>query len=203
MPMHFGRVFTAVLISTLLLGCVSLSKKQNPYESASPAEIALFPKVHLPFEAGTNFVVSQGAFGTDSHSEPGNEYSWDFDVPVGTYVTSVADGEVIDIWEPRKGGGCDPSFSDSAQNMKVKHWDGTVAQYVHIESLVTKGNLVKAGQRIAKTAMNGFICKPQLHFGVYKSEEHLYFSDKRQTIPVLFIEIPGGLARRGFMGRAN
>lgn len=188
------QLFLFILIVLFFVGCASPSKKKNPYEDATSSEMLSFLKVHIPFEAGTRFTISQGAFGTASHSEPGNEYSWDFDVPYGTDVTAVADGKVIEVWQPEKGGECDPRFASLAHNLKIEHRDGTVAQYVHIEILVKNGDVIKTGQRIAKTAKNGWICQPQLHFGVYKSKDHLYSSDHRQTVPLLFIEIPGGRA---------
>jgi murein DD-endopeptidase MepM/ murein hydrolase activator NlpD len=185
------------LLSMLLTSCSTAAKKFNPYEDANTDEINSFLKVLLPIPPNTSFLISQGAFGEQSHDEPGNEYSWDFDVPYGTSVTAVADGEVIEVWEPNLGGGCDPKFSDLAHNVKVKHKDGTVAQYAHTKSLVQTGDQVRIGQKIAVTEKNGNICVPQLHFGVYKSEKHLYTSPNRRTLPLFFIGIPGGLAKTG------
>lgn len=143
-------------------------------------------KVDVPFSNGTSFKVSQGPFGKASHSEKGNEYSWDFDVPYGTNVLAIDEGEVIQEWEPKKGGGCESKFSDDAHNIKIELVDGSVAQYVHVESLVKEGSKVRRGDVIARTSMNGFICSPQLHFGIYKSKENLYSSPGRQTLPLYF-----------------
>jgi murein DD-endopeptidase MepM/ murein hydrolase activator NlpD len=150
---------------------------------------------------GTHFKVSQGAFGCCTHNDPGHEYTWDFDVPFGTPVLSVDDGKVIQVWEPNQGGGCDPKYNDSPHNIKIEHADGTVAQYVHVKSLVHEGDLVQKRQQIAVTAMNGFICTPQLDFGIFQDRHHLYGSGQMRNIPLLFEGLPdGGMAHEGYTG---
>ena len=154
-------------------------------------------KIVIPFKSGQKFIVTQGAFGTASHNEKGNEHSWDLSVPYGTQVSSVDSGTVIKVWEPNKGGACNPKFSNLAHNVKIEHSDGTVAQYVHIKSKVKEGQKVKRGQVIAITANNGWICNPHLHFGIYQSKDHLYSSTKRKTIPLSFIGIRKGKLKEG------
>jgi murein DD-endopeptidase MepM/ murein hydrolase activator NlpD len=189
----------AVLLLALTVGC---PRKPNAYEDATASERAQFKRVRLPLPSGTSFYVSQGAFGAATHGEKGNEYQWDFDVPYGTPVVAVEAGTVIDVWEPRKGGGCDSKFNDVAHNVKVRHSDGTVAQYVHVESRVRVGDQVAEAQPIAITAENGFICRPQLHFGVYRSAETLYDSPKRESIPLRFVGLVDETARQGARGVA-
>ena len=137
---------------------------ENRYEDATAEEIAKFIQVGLPLALGTPFSVSQGAFGLNSHNEKGNEYSWDLKVPLGTDVLSIADGKVIEIFKPSSEGGCDSKFSNSANNVKVEHKDGTVAQYVHVSSRVKLGEKVKKGDVVGVTNMTGWICSPHLHF---------------------------------------
>lgn len=176
----------------LLSGCAA-----NRYEFASIAERASFKHVGLPLPSGTTTLISQGAFGRASHHERGNEFSWDFDVPYGTPVVAVEGGVVIGVWQPEGGAGCDPRFAAYAHNVKVEHPDGTVAQYVHVKSDVKVGQAVVRGQPLGQTAASGWICRPQLHFGVYRSREHLYDSPSRQTIPLFFDGVPEGVLRTG------
>lgn len=191
------RFHLTFLILFSFVGCSSFSTK-NIYESSTPAQLVTYKRERLPFPTHIKFEISQGAFGSKSHSEPGNEYSWDFDVPYGTPVVSVENGVVTDVWEPNKGGGCDNKFSEFAHNIKIEHEDGTVAQYVHIFSKVKIGDQVREGQLIAVTAMNGWICNPQLHFGIYKSKNNLYSSSNRVTIPITFDGLPNfGKATEG------
>ncbi|MBF0363715.1 MAG: M23 family metallopeptidase [Oligoflexia bacterium] len=201
------RLLLFAIISCILFACTHTVKNEDnkhsndilltPYESVSITTKQSFKKVFLPFSPGTRFLVSQGAFGKSSHSEPGNEYSWDFDVPFGTSVLAVEDGIVIDIRKPNAGSGCNYKFSDVAHNINILRQDGTVAQYVHINSKVKVGEHVKKGDIIAVTAENGWICRPQLHFGIYRSVKTLYNSPNRETIPLFFEAIPDGIACEG------
>jgi murein DD-endopeptidase MepM/ murein hydrolase activator NlpD len=191
MNVSFRILIGSVL--ALFVGCATI----HPYEGASAKAAKDFKQVSLPFRAGTSFTVSQGAFGLTSHHEPGNAFSWDFDVPYGTDVLAVEAGRVIEVWAPNQGGGCDINLSHYAHNIKVEAVDGTVAQYVHVKARVREGEKVRAGQVIAQTALNGHICTPQLHFGVYRSRYHLYEAIGRETVPLRFQGISGGLAKEG------
>jgi murein DD-endopeptidase MepM/ murein hydrolase activator NlpD len=181
--------------SVLISGCALFG---NPYTRADQEEINLFKHTRLPLSTTQVFEVTQGAFGSQSHNEDGNEYSWDFAVPLGTDVLAVEGGLVIDVHTPAGGSGCDPQFAAAAHNVKIEHQDGTVAQYVHVTSLVARGSRVAAGQVIARTADNGWLCRPHLHFGIYRSREHLYDSPQRETVPLFFEQVPGGILRQGF-----
>lgn len=182
---------------TLLFLISSCANYRTPYETPSSPVKQEYKEISLPFKTGTKFKVSQGAFGKKSHSEPGNEYSWDFDVPYGTSVLAIEAGRVIGVWEPNLGGVCNESFKANAHNIKIEHSDGTVAQYVHIKSRVQVGDLIKKRQVIATTSQNGFICQPHLHLGVYQSRKHLYHSPGRKTLPLFFRGLPEGQARDG------
>jgi murein DD-endopeptidase MepM/ murein hydrolase activator NlpD len=176
--------------------------RSNPYESASPAAVATWKRVGVPLAHGSSYLVSQGAFGKASHSQKGIEYRWDFDVPYGTSVVAADDGTVIAINVPNKGGGCDPKYSEVPNTMLVKHADGTVAQYTHIDSRVAQGASVKRGDVIAITSKNGNICSPQLDFLIFKSEATLYDSPARESIPLRFDGIVGDRATEGLRGVA-
>lgn len=193
------KIWRKLALLMIVSGCATPGP--TPYDSVDQMVREAYKKVALPFRPGTEFKISQGAFGQNSHNEPGNEYSWDFDVQLGTPVVAVQRGKVIGVWEPGKGGGCDPKFSSAAHNVKIEHRDHTVAQYVHINSRVKVGHIVEAGQVIGLTAQNGWMCTPQLHFGIYASHAELYDSPKRKTIPLLFDGLPDGLARSGLRGR--
>ena len=157
----------------------------------------------LPLPPGTRFYISQGAFGIYTHHDEGHEYTWDFDVPYGTPVLAVGDGTVIAITEQHEdgGGGCDPRYSDTAHSLWLHLQDGTVAQYVHIEARARLGQNVHRGDVLAVTARNGFICTPQLDFGVYADREHLPGSGQMRSVPLLFDGLPdGGMAHERLKG---
>jgi murein DD-endopeptidase MepM/ murein hydrolase activator NlpD len=184
-----GISLAVVALASAAVTCHS--RGANPYESAPPAVVAGWKEVRLPLLAETRFVVSQGAFGKNSHHQSGIEYRWDFDVPYGTPVVAVEAGRVTSVIEPHKGGGCDAKYSEVPNTLTVKHVDGTVAQYTHIESRVVVGAQVAKGDVIAVTAMNGDICTPQLDFLVYRSDQTLYDSPHRESIPLRFAGLPG------------
>jgi hypothetical protein len=197
---NYNYIFVVASTVIFLFSC--FPHHSNPYENLSANDQKNLKQVILPLSAGTDFLISQGAFGKASHNEPGNQYSWDFDVPYGTQVRAVLPGKIIEIWSPGQSGGCDAKYSDAAHNIKIEHDDGTVAQYVHVDTKLRLGDKVQQGQVIAVTAMNGWICSPQLHFGIYKSRNHLYNSTNRATIPLLFQGLPnGGIAKEGYKGR--
>lgn len=189
-----------VSIAAGVSGCAHTSN--NVYERSTTEQRAHFKKVMLPLPLETKFKISSGAFACCTHNLPGFEYAWDFDVPYATPVISVEDGSVIQVWEPNRGGGCDRRLNDSAHNIKIAAKDGTVAQYVHVQSKVRIGDIVKKGQVIAVTANNGFHCVPQLHFNIFQDREHIPEQGKAKTIPILFEGLPdGGVAHEGFEGR--
>lgn len=183
-------LFTMIIISFF---CSCTHVRTNPYQDSSPQDQLKFKKLPIPLPKGTPFTVTQGAFGKYTHSEPGNEYHWDLAVPYDTEVIAVEGGKVLGTFEPNKGGGCNPKFSNLAHVIQIEHQDKSVAQYVHIKSLVKKGMKIKKGDVIAHTANNGFTCLPHLHFGVFKSKEQLYDSPTRETLPIYFLGIGGGI----------
>jgi murein DD-endopeptidase MepM/ murein hydrolase activator NlpD len=202
-PSPSSRRFALCL---LMLAGSACGCRRDPYLGASPAEVLTFKQVELPFPSGASFHVSQGAFGhfpgfvrdlltpdsARTHAGKGEEYQWDFDVPFGTTVTAVEAGTVASIWQPDRGGKCnDPAYNDAAHNVKIRHADGTVAVYVHAESLVAVGDSVIAGQKIAETGMSGNLCTPQLHFGVFEGN---------RSIPLRFAGLATPRAVPGFTG---
>lgn len=76
-----------------------------------------------------------------------------------TPIFAVADGEVVDSG-PASGFG---------QWVRLKHDDGTVSVYGHIDSsLVRVGQRVMAGDEIAKMGNRGFSTGPHLHFEIWE-----------------------------------
>jgi murein DD-endopeptidase MepM/ murein hydrolase activator NlpD len=185
----------AALLMTALLVAACSHNQTSPYENADKLHTRHFKQVRVPLLPGTPFFISQGAFGKFTHSAPGNEYNWDFDVPYGTSVTAVDDGVVLDLWEPPGTGGCNSHLCDTAHNLKIENKDGSVSQYTHIKSFVHQGQHVRKGAVIAVTDKNGCICAPQLHFGIYRSDKELENSPDRRTLPLLFSGLGDGILR--------
>lgn len=82
----------------------------------------------------------------------------DIAAPIGTIIRSAASGEVINAG-PASGYG---------QWVQIRHDDGSVATYGHIESYsVRQGQFVQAGQQIATVGNRGQSTGPHLHFEVW------------------------------------
>ena len=73
-------------------------------------------------------------------------------------VTAPAAGLVVDVGD----------YVLSGKTLLIDHGQGAVSAYFHLDSaLVTKGDLVRAGQRIARVGATGLATGPHLHYGLY------------------------------------
>ncbi|HEV8542140.1 MAG TPA: peptidoglycan DD-metalloendopeptidase family protein, partial [Verrucomicrobiae bacterium] len=98
---------------------------------------------HLPFAPGQAYPVSQGFHGKYSHTG-GDCYSIDFKMPVGTHVLAAREGVVVGIKDDSDSGGGDKKYEWDANYILIKHSDGTLGHYVHLQ----KGGVrVKIGQQ--------------------------------------------------------
>lgn len=93
-----------------------------------------------------------------------NHRAIDFAAPVGTDVYATANG-VVD------------SVSNDARcglGIRIKHSAGFATQYCHLSrQLVSQGQTVQAGCRIAKSGNTGRSTGPHLHYGMYRNGEPL------------------------------
>ncbi|WP_308115524.1 MULTISPECIES: M23 family metallopeptidase [unclassified Rhodococcus (in: high G+C Gram-positive bacteria)] len=84
--------------------------------------------------------------------------------PIGTPILSVADGQVIEAG-PASGFGL---------WVRVRHDDGTVSIYGHVDTLVAvAGQRVAAGQQIATMGNRGDSTGPHLHFETVVADKHV------------------------------
>ena len=78
--------------------------------------------------------------------------------PIGTPILSAADGRVIEAG-PASGFGL---------WVRVEHADGTITVYGHVDTYsVRVGQVVKAGEQIARMGNRGFSTGSHLHFEVW------------------------------------
>ncbi|HYQ87480.1 MAG TPA: peptidoglycan DD-metalloendopeptidase family protein [Bacteroidota bacterium] len=84
----------------------------------------------------------------------------DIDVPSGTYVDAVADGEVSTIWWL-------PSFGNL---VIMNHQNGYRTVYAHLSEIaVNEGDRIKQGEQIGKSGEA--LAGPMLHFEIWKERE--------------------------------
>ena len=135
-----------------------------------PAERALELRLKLPFAAGAEHLCCQGVGGETSHHHGfQDEFAWDFDMPVGTPVHAAAHGRVVFVAEGYSEGGFEESMKSKANSIWIDHGGGALSSYVHLDrdsSLVRVGQLVSAGQAIARSGNSGYSVGPHLHFAV-------------------------------------
>jgi len=139
---------------------------------------------HLPYRPGDAYPVSQGFHGKYSHTG-GDCFSIDFKMPEGTPVLAAREGIVVGIKDDSDIGGGDKKFEWDANYVLIKHSDGTLGHYVHLQKngvRVKLGQTVKAGEMIALSGNTGHSTGPHLHFAVFKAES----GKQRETFPIKY-----------------
>lgn len=106
----------------------------------------------------------RGTFAADTSDAPfSGAPSWrhaGIDLPArrGTTVVSPAAGVVVDVGE----------YILSGRTVLIDHGQGAVSAYFHLDTaLVSKGDVVRAGDRVGRVGSTGLATGPHLHFGVY------------------------------------
>lgn len=138
----------------------------------------------LPYPTGLSFPVSQGFHGRYSHTG-GDCYSIDFKMPEGSPIHAARAGVVVGIKDDSNIGGSDKKFEWEANYILIRHTDGTLGHYVHLQkdgAKVNIGDKVQAGQFIGLSGNTGHSTGPHLHFAVFKAQT----GKQRETIPVKF-----------------
>ena len=98
----------------------------------------------------------------------------------GASVTAPASGVVVDVGD----------YILSGRTVLVDHGQGVVSAYFHLDTaLVAKGDVVRAGERIARVGSTGLATGPHLHYGLY-----LHGKD---VDPVAWRDMPNWLVARG------
>lgn len=139
-------------------------------------------KYFLPFEKGNNFLIFQGYNGSFSHQ---NENALDFTMPIGTVITAIRGGIVVDVVQENNKS-CDKKECVKYNNfITIYHKDGTFAEYTHIRkngSNVKVGDVVKQGQIIGFSGNVGWSTGPHLHLVIY-----LQKMESKETLKTKFI----------------
>ena len=140
----------------------------------------------LPWSVALSAKVNQGNCSAISH-RGFDRYAYDFGMSIGTPLVAVRDGEVMDAKDDIEDGtGC-PQNS----YIRIRHDDGTIANYLHITkggALANKGDRVNQGDNIALSGNAGCSTGPHLHFSVFVDEDYLLTG----TIPVTFSNLANG-----------
>jgi murein DD-endopeptidase MepM/ murein hydrolase activator NlpD len=153
------------LFTVLSCGLLCCSQKTQPASASTGCINQSKPEYLLPFPVGTSYFLLQGNCGRFSHTGK-DAYSFDFRMPVGSYVTAMRSGKVVNIREQFRNGS---NTNDSLNFIIVLHDDSTASRYLHITqngSLVEKGQYIRAGDTIAQSGNSGLSTEPHLHVDV-------------------------------------
>lgn len=130
-------------------------------------------------------------YGEGSHAAGTiNEYAIDLATAEGTPVCAARDGVVIAFRSDSNIGGPGVEYLDSANQITIKHPDGSYAEYVHLKQngvLVRLNERVKKGQVIALSGNTGRSTGPHLHFCVFYYDQQ----EIRHSIPFYLLTKSG------------
>ncbi|HEX7846018.1 MAG TPA: M23 family metallopeptidase [Chitinophagaceae bacterium] len=121
---------------------------------------------NLPFQNKKKVFLIQAYESSFSHK---NERALDFKVKNGTKICAARDGIVSSAREDSDEGGLKNENLSDGNFITIKHDDGSVAHYWHLQKdgvLVNIGDTVKAGQLIGLSGNTGYSAFPHLHFEV-------------------------------------
>ena len=138
----------------------------------------------LPYAPGAAFRVTQSYNGSFSH-KGSNKFAIDWKMPEGTPVYAARGGLVVKVKDDSNTGGDSMKFDPFNNYVLVRHDDGTLAHYCHLQQggcQVHPGQRVQAGEFIARSGNTGFSSGPHLHFCVFKTRN----GRERESIPVKF-----------------
>jgi murein DD-endopeptidase MepM/ murein hydrolase activator NlpD len=143
----------------------------------------------MPFALGNSFRVTQGFHGTYSHSGS-EEFAIDWKMPAGTPIHAARDGIVVKVKDDSDRGGPYREYEAAANYILIKHSDGTLANYAHLQfngSAVRMGQRVRAGELIGFSGNTGFSTGAHLHFCVFRTR----VGSERESLPIRFVNEQG------------
>jgi murein DD-endopeptidase MepM/ murein hydrolase activator NlpD len=143
------------------------------YKVGMPSKLPTVDYIYtLPYSPSEHHLVTQSYFGEHSHFKGSEtEYAVDFAMPEGTVVKAARPGQVVEYRDDSNVGGDSPNFKDDANEVVIKHGDGTYGAYVHLKQggvLVKLGQQVSVGTPIALSGNTGWSTRPHLHFGIFR-----------------------------------
>ncbi|MDQ3682432.1 MAG: M23 family metallopeptidase [Bacteroidota bacterium] len=141
----------------------------------------------LPYPKGASRLMVQGYKSQFSHR---GRLSLDFKMKRGSLITAARDGVVARVEQSFSGGGVHKKYLRKANQVVIKHSDGSQAYYGHVQQngvLVNLGDTVRVGQVIAKSGNTGYSAFPHLHFIVWGPTP----SGRRSQLPTRFLTKKG------------
>jgi murein DD-endopeptidase MepM/ murein hydrolase activator NlpD len=146
----------------------------------------------LPLRCGTSARISQGNNSGFSHTGY-SAYAFDFSLARGTTLHAMADGVVVYVYDSTGPGdpcydGGGPECITEANQVKLRHSDGTVTGYAHLDSvLVALGAAVTSGTAVGRSGTSGYSTGPHAHV----SRQDDCGRTGCPSIAMSFLDVPG------------
>ncbi|OGQ23700.1 MAG: hypothetical protein A2138_11795 [Deltaproteobacteria bacterium RBG_16_71_12] len=141
----------------------------DPADEPPPDDSGIAPDVFLlPLACGSTRTVTQGNNTSFSHNG-GSRYAFDFGLPLNTAMMAMRAGTVAYVNESTQPGdacydGGGQECANQANYVVVRHGDGTMTLYAHINSAsVSQGDPVARGQEVARSGSTGWSTGPHAH----------------------------------------
>jgi murein DD-endopeptidase MepM/ murein hydrolase activator NlpD len=198
------RIIKRILLLLLVLLVVTTAAMAILFYAGSPVTENTDTYVYnLPYKEGAAYRVVQGYGGLFSHK---NIAALDFSMPEGTPVCAAREGVVYSYKDDSDKGGPFPKYKNSANYIMIKHNDGSIGCYWHLQKggIKIKKGAVARGEVIGYSGSTGFVWKPHLHFSVKRKlnyQKDAFVKTKFATTKgILFLE-RGSKYERPVMGR--
>lgn len=124
----------------------------------------------LPYRDGSAYRIGQAPGGAiTTHHAADSAHAVDISMPHDAPVLAAREGTVIYTEANQQYGGKSPDLLDKANEVRIRHADGTIALYAHLAHggvHVYPGQHVAAGEQIGLVGSTGYSSGPHLHFAV-------------------------------------
>jgi murein DD-endopeptidase MepM/ murein hydrolase activator NlpD len=176
--------------AALIAGCgSSAATSPAPDQVCSGYAASETSQYVLPYPVGASYTVIQGNCAAPGNGHRDfNRYAYDFGMNIGTPISAVRAGVVVEVEQSHLDGQVAATGFDNY--IVIAHPDGTAALYGHIThsgSLVTVGSTVAQGAAIGFSGNTGNTANiPHLHFAVHSCDPVTGGSAACPTLPVTF-----------------
>jgi murein DD-endopeptidase MepM/ murein hydrolase activator NlpD len=175
------------MLIVLIQGCGGGGKNNVADPTCREAAAGTYPQqstsAHvLPYSIGETYTVAQGNCTIGSHrADVGQQFAYDFEMPIGTTLIASRGGVVVDLEE----GFSDGTGVPGEENfVAILHDDGTTSRYIHVTTLgalVQLQDIVLQGDAIALSGNSGNSTGPHLHFDVVRDPNGMLCHPQQRT----------------------
>jgi len=181
------KVFLLLFLTIFLFSC----GKQFRFATSAEAAADTSYIYALPYPKGKTHLLVQGYNSRFSHR---GRLGLDFKMKAGSPITAVRSGVVVGVEQSNTKGGPSRKYFSMANYVTVRHSDGSIANYGHLQHngvVVKKGDTVQQGQVIAHSGSTGYSALPHLHLSLW-----LPTAAGRKPLPARFRTRKGALYLR-------